>query len=171
MRPTWRSAQRLEQAAPDAAASAALAADLGFDGQGEEEHEGLDGDAVDDIPCDTAEEAGVAVQPESEPECEPAAQDGASEPDVDIEADDPDGATAENDAGLPVEAPRDVVPALIPEARPTLEQYIQKWARLLAQHSKTVPGEFSNDNLVPKPIDALWQARCSVFLSYHTHST
>ena len=65
----------------------------------------------------------------------------------------------ETDAGLPVEATRDVVPALIPEVRPTLEQYMEKWARLLAQHSKTVPGEFSNDNLVPKPIDALWQAR------------
>ena len=59
---------------------------------------------------------------------------------------------------------RDVVPALIPEVRPTLEQYMEKWARLLAQHSKKVPGKFSNNNLVPTPIDALWQARGYVFL-------
>ena len=159
MRPTWRSAQRMEHAASETAVSEAPVADFGFDVQREEEPEGFDGDAVDDIPQAAAEEVGVAIQPESEPESEPAAQDGAAELDVDIEAD--DAGTAKSDAGLPVEAPRDVVPVLIPEVRPTLEQYMEKWTRLLAQHSKKVPGEFSTDNLVPVPIDALWQACCN----------
>ena len=74
-----------------------------------------------------------------------------------------DGGTAENVAGLPVEAPQEVVPAFIPDVRPTLEQYMEKLARLLAQHSKKVPGRFSNNSLVPTPIDALWQARSIVF--------
>ena len=161
----------MEQAASEAAASGAPAADFGFDGQREEEeHDGFDGDIVDDVPCDTAEGVGMVGEPESEPEGEPAVQDGAAEPDVDIEAEDADGGTVENDAGLPVEAPQEVVPAFIPEVRPTLDQYMEKWARLLAQHSKKVPGRFSNNNLVPKPIDALWQARCSVFCSCHTQS-
>ena len=148
----------MEQTASEAAASAPPAADFGFDGQREEEeHGGVDGDVADDVPFDAADEVGMTGEPESEPEGEPAVQDGAAEPDVDIEAEDADGGTVENDAGLPVEASRDVVPALIPEVRPTLEQYMEKWARLLAQHNKKVPGEFSNDNLVPKPIDALWQ--------------
>ena len=155
-----------------AAASSAPVADFDFDRQREEEeYDGLDEDVPDDIPCAAAEEVGIIAEPESEPDIESAARDDAAEPDVDVEADDADGGTAENAAGLPVEAARDVVPAFIPEVRPTLEQYMEKWARLLAQHSKTVPGDFSNDNLVPKPIDALWQARCNVFCSYHTHST
>ena len=171
MRPTWRSAQRLEQTASEEAASAAPVVDFGVNEQREEEHEGLDGDAVDDIPCDAAEEVGVVPQPESEPESEPVAQDGVAEPDVVVEADDVDGGTAENDAGLPMQAPRDVVPALIPEVRPTLEQYQDKWAKLLAQHSKPVEGPFSNENLVPMPIDALWQACCIfVFISDSIHN-
>ena len=43
------------------------------------------------------------------------------------------------------------------EPRPSLEQYRKKWARLLAQHSKSVEGDFSNQNLVPLPIHVLWQ--------------
>ena len=39
-----------------------------------------------------------------------------------------------------------------PEARPTLEQYQQKWTEKLAWHSRPVPGEFGPDNLVPKPV-------------------
>ena len=160
MRPTWRSAQRMEEAA---AASSAPVADFDFDGQREgEDYDGLDGDVPDDIPCAAAEDVGIVAEPESEPDIESAARDDAAEPDVDVEADDADGGTAENAAGLPVGALRDVVPALIPEVRPTLEQYMEKWARLLAQHSKKVPGKFSNNNLVPTPIDALWQARSDV---------
>ena len=160
MRPTWRSAQRMEEAA---AASSAPVADFDFDGQREgEDYDGLDGDVPDDIPCAAAEDVGIVAEQESEPDIESAARDDAAEPDVDVEADDADGGTAENAAGLPVGALRDVVPALIPEVRPTLEQYMEKWARLLAQHSKKVPGKFSNNNLVPTPIDALWQARSDV---------
>ena len=163
----------MEQTASEAAASAPPAADFGFDGQREEEeHGGVDGDVADDVPFDTADEVGMTGEPESEPEGEPAVRDGAADLDVDIEAEDADGGTAENDAGLPVEASRDVVPALIPEVRPTLEQYMEKWARLLAHHSKKVPGEFSTDNLVPAPIDAPWQASCNgCFCLYHTQHT
>ena len=32
-----------------------------------------------------------------------------------------------------------------------------KWASLLAQHSKAVPGPFSRDNLVPEPDSRLWK--------------
>ena len=124
----------------------------------EEEHDGFDGDVVDDVPYDGTEGVGLVGEPESEPEGEPAVQDDTADPGVDIEADDAGGGTVETDAGLPVDAARNVVPALIPEVRPTLEQYMEKWVRLLAQHNKKVPGEFSDNNLVPKPIDALWQA-------------
>ena len=44
-----------------------------------------------------------------------------------------------------------------PEDRPTLEQYREKWDRLLAQHSKEHPGEFGRQDLVPKPDCRLWQ--------------
>ena len=164
MRPTWKSAQRMEEAAAaSAAASSAPVADFDFDGQREEEeYDGLDGDVPDDIPCAATEDVGIVAGPESEPDIEPAAPDAAAEPDVDVEADDADGGTADSVAGLPVEAPRDVVPAFIPEVRPTLERYMEKWARLLAQHSKKVPGKFSNNNLVPTPIDALWQVRSNM---------
>ena len=40
---------------------------------------------------------------------------------------------------------------------PTLAEYKEKWARLKAQHSKPVPGEFSRDNVVPTPVPQLWQ--------------
>ena len=176
MRPTWKSAQRMEEAAAaSAAASSAPVADFDFDGQREEEeYDGLDGDVPDDIPCTATEDVGIVAEPESEPDVESAARDAAAEPNVDVEADDVDGGTAENVAGLPVEAPRDVVPVLIPEARPTLEQYMEKWTRLLAQHSKKVPGEFSTDNLVPAPIDALWQAcynGCFVHITCNLHTS
>ena len=101
----------MEQAASEAAASAAPAADFGFDEQREEEeHDGFDGDVVDDVPCDGTEGVGLVGEPESEPEGEPAVQDDTAEPGVDIEADDADEGTVETDAGLPVEAARHVVP-------------------------------------------------------------
>lgn len=40
---------------------------------------------------------------------------------------------------------------------PSLETYQKKWDKLEAQHSKSVPGEFSNANLVPQCITELWQ--------------
>ena len=45
----------------------------------------------------------------------------------------------------------------MPEARPSLLQYKEKWVALLAQHSKAIPGDFSRDNLVPSPDQRLWQ--------------
>jgi len=41
-------------------------------------------------------------------------------------------------------------------SRPSLEEYREKWARLLSQHSKPVEGEYSIGNLVPTPIHQLW---------------
>ena len=43
-----------------------------------------------------------------------------------------------------------------PEAWPTLEQYKEKWDRLLRAHSAVNPGEFGRENLVPEPIPQLW---------------
>ena len=43
-----------------------------------------------------------------------------------------------------------------PEAWPTLEQYKEKWDRLLGAHSAVNPGEFNRENLVPEPIPQLW---------------
>ena len=121
-----------EAAAASAAASSAPVADFDFDGQREgEDYDGLDGDVPDDIPCAAAEDVGIAAEPESEPDIESAARDDAAEPDVDVEVDDADGGTTESVAGLPVEAPRDVVPGFILEVRHTLERYMEKWARLL----------------------------------------
>ena len=44
-----------------------------------------------------------------------------------------------------------------PEQRPTLEEYTEKWAHLIAQHSRCVSGPVSVDNLVPVPDSRLWQ--------------
>ena len=49
------------------------------------------------------------------------------------------------------------MPVLLHESRPSIEQYRERWARSLAQHSKPVEGGFSNDNLVPLAIHVLWQ--------------
>ena len=43
------------------------------------------------------------------------------------------------------------------EARPTLTEYEERWAALLAQHSQCVDAPFSDDNLVPVPDSRLWQ--------------
>ena len=42
------------------------------------------------------------------------------------------------------------------ERRPTLQEYKAKWASLLAEHSRAIEGNFSADNLCPKPIHQLW---------------
>ena len=39
----------------------------------------------------------------------------------------------------------------------SLEDYKACWEAGLAKHSRVVPGDFHRDNLVPKPIPALWQ--------------
>ena len=75
----------------------------------------------------------------SEPECEP---------DFELPLDEED--PVDEDA---------MVPDLLepPEQRPTLEEYKEKWSRLLAQHSRCVPGTFSAENLVPAPDSRLFQ--------------
>ena len=49
------------------------------------------------------------------------------------------------------EAPR---PA---EPQPSLEEYRRKWDDLKARHERAIPGDFSPENLVPRPISQLWQ--------------
>ena len=75
----------------------------------------------------------------SEPECEPDFELPVDEEPVD------------EDVMAPPELPEP------PGERPTLEEYKDKWSRLLAQHSKCVPGPFSAENLVPVPDSRLWQ--------------
>ena len=49
------------------------------------------------------------------------------------------------------EAPR---PA---EPQPSLEEYRRKWDDLKARHERAIPGDFSPENLCPRPISQLWQ--------------
>ena len=49
-----------------------------------------------------------------------------------------------------------------PVRRPSLEEYKIKWAALQEQHSKSVPGDFDRNNLVPCPVPVLWQNHPSV---------
>jgi len=95
-------------------------------------------------------EAQEVAQPESEPESEPCASEA-----------EPDATAAQDGKGVGLsasEAEEEVVlPALPQEERPTLAQYREKWARLLAQHAKAVAGGFSLSNLVPLPIHELFQ--------------
>ena len=59
------------------------------------------------------------------------------------------------------EMPRQIdtgsLPAMPQADYPTLEEYQEKWARLLGEHEKPVEGKFSNDNLIPTPNHMLWQ--------------
>jgi len=43
------------------------------------------------------------------------------------------------------------------QRRPTLEEYQTRWDEKKNWHARPVPGEFSRDNLVPLPVEALWQ--------------
>ena len=46
---------------------------------------------------------------------------------------------------------------LLPEERPTVQEYRERWAAKLTFHSRENPGSFSHRNLVPKPDHRLWQ--------------
>ena len=92
------------------------------------------------IPSDTQEE----------PECEPASPE--LDEDVAMTEATAERETVDGDNTLP------------PVTYPSLEQYQERWARKLAEHSRQVPGEFSRDNLVPEPIHQLWQD-CHMFHS------
>ena len=136
MKPTWRSQQRREEAARDESASAVTSSHVDAHEEKNDESAG-----EDDEPHLSQ------MQEESEAEsCAPE----QGELDIDKEKSDDD-----NVADVAVQ---DVVPEIPQEQRPTLEEYQAKWARLLAQHSKSAGGEFSAiDNLVPTPIHELWQ--------------
>ena len=73
-----------------------------------------------------------------EPECEPSIEENAEQ-------------DASNDYEPVPELPEPAAP------RPSLDEYKEKWERLLALHSRCVPGPFSHDNLVPWPDNRLWQ--------------
>ena len=151
MKPTWRSQQRREQAGVEAPAGVA-AAELDFECGREEEQEERSDVADGDLGNVGADDAGAIGEPESEPEAEP--PDAKAKPGVGAEDNASEAGSADDGAG-PAEA---ALPVLLPqEVRPSLEQYRDKWARLLAQHSKRVEGEFSVWNLVPTPIYELWQ--------------
>ena len=67
-----------------------------------------------------------------------------------------DGAFVQEDEEEAGEEERDI--AFDPlVARPTFEEYRVKWKAAYEQHSREVSGEFSRENLVPKPVPALFQ--------------
>ena len=88
-------------------------------------------------------------EPEGEPDLD--AEDGKREH-GESEADEAENAENEKDA-MDVDE-EDEVPD---KTYPSLETYQLKWDRLLAQHSKIVPGDFSHANLVPQCVPELWQ--------------
>ena len=110
---------------------------------------------------------GAAKEPESEPEGEPEGEPDSlrREPQgakakkagdgVDEHASEEEG-SADDDALLGTAASEAGLPVLLHESRPSIEQYRERWARSLAQHSKPVEGDFSSGNLVPLPIHVLW---------------
>ena len=103
----------------------------------EEEQEERSDVADGDLGNVGADDAGAIGEPESEPEAEP--PDAKAKPGVGAEDNASEAGSADDGAG-PAEA---ALPVLLPqEVRPSLEQYRDKWARLLAQHSKRVEGIF-----------------------------
>ena len=80
------------------------------------------------------------------PELEPAENLATSQHEGDGDGDD-----------MPHEIDTGCLPAMPQADYPTLEEYQEKWARLLAEHERTVEGEFSIDNLIPTPNHMLWQ--------------
>jgi len=174
LRPTWRSQQRREEATEASAAQATeeaaaeAAVEFGLDyGQEEDQEEG--GDAAAEVFGEFgANRDGAAKEPESDPEGEPegAPDSLRREPQgakakkagdgVDDHSSEEDG-SADDDALPGTAASEAGLPVLLHEPRPSIEQYRERWARSLAQHSKPVEGGFSNDNLVPLAIHVLWQ--------------
>ena len=90
-----------------------------------------------------------ALAPETLDHADVGDVDDAPDGDADEQPEGPDGDDGEKLAVDVVDLPDTVYP--------TLEEYKAKWHRLLAQHSKPVPGEFSHSNLIPDPVVQLWQ--------------
>ena len=151
LKPTWRSQQRREEQAEAEAATPVAAAEPDFDTGQAEAYEEQGSDVGDeDIDRARADDDNAIAEPESEPDSEhreAKRKEGAGD-----KCSDEDSA---DDAALPAE--EDALPVLPQVSRPTLEEYREKWARLLAQHSTPVEGGYSIENLVPKPIHQLWQ--------------
>ena len=150
LKPTWRSQQRREEEAEADAATAMVVAEPDFDtGQAEAYEEPGSDVADEDIDKARADDDNPIAEPESEPDVE----HGEAKPEdgADDKCSDQDSA---EDAALPVE--EDALPVLPQVSRPSLEEYKEKWTRLLAKHSKPVEGEYSIGNLVPTPIHQLW---------------
>ena len=151
LKPTWRSQQkREEQAEAEAeaeAATAVAAAEPDFDTGQAEAYEEQGSDVADeDIDRARADDASPIAEPESEPDSEHREAKAQRKEGADDKCSDEDSA---EDGALPVVLPQ--------VSRPSLEEYKEKWSRLLAQHSKPVEGEYSIGNLVPTPIHQLWQ--------------
>ena len=67
--------------------------------------------------------------------------------------DEADGAQDEERQAMDVDQEEDA-----PDTNyPSVEEYQRKWDRLKAHHSRAVPGEFNNSNLVPECVPELWQ--------------
>ena len=96
------------------------------------------------------EDEALMDDPEMEPaDGEPATADvpaPATEGDMDVD---------EEDDAIP-EALEDA-PLLPEEQLPTLDEYQEKWDRLYRQHSRSVKGNFNDQNLVPEPVPQLFQ--------------
>ena len=101
-------------------------------------------------------------EPEQEPDevdellpaPDPSAVDGIAESDNDEEEEDEaDDAHAEERQAMDVDEEEDAPDT----SYPSVEEYKRKWDRLLAQHSRAVPGEFTRSNLVPECVPELWQ--------------
>ena len=153
LKPTWRSQQRSEgQAEAEAAAAVAAEEPDDFDTGQAEAYEAQGSDVADeDIDKARADDDDAVAEPESEPGSEEL-QEANRKEGADDQCSDEDLA---EDGALPAE--EDALPVLPQVSRPSLEEYKEKWALLLAQHSKPVEGKYSIGNLVPTPIHQLWQ--------------
>ena len=109
------------------------------------------------------DDAALMDDPEMEPADGEPAETGvpalATEGDMDVDG--------EDDGALP-EALEET-PLLPEEQLPTLEEYQEKWDRLHRQHTRFVKGNFSDKNLVPKPVPQLFQD-CPWVLSKEHHN-
>jgi hypothetical protein len=105
-------------------------------------------------PYKAADPSSGGTQPsqsqQSEPEHEPEGGADAFIGDVDM----PDDGEDEPIVLPMTEAVPDAPDA---EAYPTLTEYRAQWAARLAMHSRPTGGQYSNRNLVPKPVQNLWQ--------------
>ena len=108
----------------------------------------------DDI-LDASELKEQATQPEpeeepQEDEMQPQTSEGEAQLLEGVVEDDSEG-----DAELPF-APEDRVPDMpAPVQMPTLAEYESKWDAKLKHHARECPGDFSLQNLVPKPVPRL----------------